>query len=161
MGCAITGMANVIQSNGLLGNGMAGPLERITPDKLNIPSNFKGSTTDLNWDAVAKNYGMTATYSRGGGSGAQAMVLSANMSSDKKYVLAQVPITTGKGASSHWVGVDGGLKDLNSDGNLWLKVSPTSLNDGPGRTNNPNWTQEADGSMYVQLSSITGAVTIE
>jgi hypothetical protein len=56
----------------------------------------------------------------------------------------------------------GALVDLNNDGELWARVSPTSGNDNAGRsTNNSNWQQGSDGDMYVRVQAVTGTVIVE
>ena len=161
-GCAITGIANIATQNSV-GSGRQGPVALTTPSDLNKSGNFEGKTDDLNWSATARSFGMSATRSKiGDASAAQTMLQNADISPKDISALAQVPITTSTGDSLHWVGVDGGLVDLNNNGETWLKVSPTSGNDGANRAEmNSNWQQGADGSMYVKLSAVQGAVIVE
>jgi hypothetical protein len=162
-GCAITGMANIFTSalNNRNGSGYHSR-SLITPASLNKPGNFYNNTDDLDWSAAAASMGMTASRSEIGNSDAAiAKLLSAGMSTTDLFVLVQVPITTSMGESEHWVGVDGSLVDLYGDRQLWVKVSPTSNNDNASRLNNSNWRQGTDGSMYVNVLSVKGTVTVE
>jgi len=161
-GCAITGMANIATRNSV-GIGKEGTVASIiTPVDLNVSKNFYRKTANLLWDATAQSFDMSAERSRiGDAAAAQKMLINADISPKYVYALAQVPITTSKGNSLHWVVVDGSLVDLNNDGVYWIKVSPTSINDGPNRAKkNSNWQQGSDGSMYVKLSAVKGAVIV-
>jgi len=160
-GCAITGMANIATQNSVSPD-RQGPVALTTPSDLNKSGNFEGKTDNLNWDATARSFGMSATQSTNVASEAQTMLKNADVSPKNVSALALVPITTNSGDSLHWVGVDGGLVDLNDNKETWIKVSPTSDNDGSDRAKkNSNWKQGADGSMYVKLSAVRGAVIVE
>jgi hypothetical protein len=162
-GCAITGMANILTSalNNRSGNGYHSR-SLVTPEVLNKPGNFQGTTDNLDWGTTAASMGMIANRSKiGDANAAKAKLLSASMSDKNMFVLVQVPITTSKGESDHWVGVNGSLVDLNNDNELWVKVSPTSSNDNSSRLNNSNWKQGNDGNMYVKVQAVKGTVTVE
>jgi RHS repeat-associated protein len=159
-GCAITGMANIATQNSVSPD-RQGPVALTTPSDLNKSGNFEGKTDNLNWDATARSFGMSATQSTNVASEAQTMLKNADISPKNVSALALVPITTNSGDSLHWVGVDGGLVDLNDNKETWIKVSPTSKYDGADRKVNSNWKQGADGSMYVKLSAVRGAVIVE
>jgi hypothetical protein len=161
-GCAITGMANIATQISVLLGRSGSDIEMTTPSDLNKSGNFAGVTDDLDWSATAQSFGMSATRSRGGATEAQTMLKDANVSSKNVLALALVPITTSKGNFSHWVGVNGSLVDLNNNGELWIKVSPTSIYDGSDRAKmNSNWQQGTDGNMYVKLSAVKGTVIVE
>ena len=50
--------------------------------------------------------------------------------------------------------------DLNEDGNLWVRVSPTASFDDARRTVNQNWKVGADDNIYVRASAVTGTVVV-
>jgi len=155
-GCAITLIANmaamVSKSN-------------INPAVINNKAaNFQSKvSSDLHWDNVGQNTGLTITRSKNYGSiasqiaAAQKLLHEAEISPEKMFVGVYVPITTSKGVQYHWVGVDGdSITDF--DGIEYLKVSATSNNDNKNRTNNSNW-KEINGDMYVRADSVQGTVT--
>ena len=167
MGCAITGLANVISTwfkniSGVSGpDGLGTPL--ITPADLNISNNFTEGTIRLNWYNASMQHGMSVVnFVSDNSLVAQNLILDANSSANSYFVLAQLDINITNDTVEHWIGIDGPLVDLNRNGNLWLRVSPTSSNDSSNRISlNSNWQLGTDGSLYVRLDSIKGAVIIE
>ena len=88
-----------------------------------------------------------------------------NNSENEVYVIARVPfsyISASTGSQEnglHYVNVNGELVTDEND-ITWLKVGPTSTNDGPARTINDNWKSE-NGNMYVKVSAVEKIVVLE
>ena len=169
-GCAMTGMANIItEAMHILHNNQRvyddtshdGFVETITPETLNISSNFHGKTDCLNWNAAASDYGLSAERSKDK-KDAQTMIKNAGKSNEQEFALIQVPITIGEGKNKetiyHWVGHSGNT--IKEKGTTWVEIVATSNNDAGRDAKNSNWIQR-NGKMYVKQSAIEGAVVVK
>jgi hypothetical protein len=165
-GCAMTGLANIIttqRSKNMSTNSTVLSKIGVTPRHLNKPANFDG--VDLQWNIAASGYGLGAERIYNS-SVAQQKIIEANTSSEAVSILAHVPWSYKIGdeiiETSHWLGIDGALIDLNSDGNYWIKVSATQASDmNQTRADyNENW-EKVGNDMYIKLSAVKGITTIQ
>ena len=131
-------------------------------------------TADINDDKVLSiesnvtyDFGINGTQSFNVGAHSN-VLFNANIinnSENEVYVIARVPfsyISASTGSQEnglHYVNVNGELVTDEND-ITWLKVGPTSTNDGPARTINDNWKSE-NGNMYVKVSAVEKIVVLE
>ena len=130
----------------------------------NKKSNFIAENTDcLDFVNTAKMMNLSAVAYDG--VVARNKLIELNNSENEVYVIARVPfsyISASTGSQEnglHYVNVNGELVTDEND-ITWLKVGPTSTNDGPARTINDNWKSE-NGNMYVKVSAVEKIVVLE
>ena len=165
-GCAITAMSNILTTLSTKNNGgWYQEYLNVTPAIINNKkSNFIAENTDcLDFVNTAKMMNLSAVAYDG--VVARNKLIELNNSENEVYVIARVPfsyISASTGSQEnglHYVNVNGELVTDEND-ITWLKVGPTSTNDGPARTINDNWKSE-NGNMYVKVSAVEKIVVLE
>ena len=165
-GCAITAVSNIWTTVNIRTNaGWYRSYLCIDPDFINNnPLNFTAINTDcLSFESVAPRFGYSATaYDN---QTARDKLSELNTSLNKVYIIARVPYSytdkdTGLSKTGlHYVNVNGSL-ETDANNVTWIKVGPTSTNDGKNRTVNSNWKYE-NGNMYVKVEAVNRIIVFD